>query len=94
MSKPRKFTSTIYCGNCRNVGDYEFKRRTRLVCVSKPWADSDIIHLDNKEGKLVECKFCGLPDELRLRGRNGDANSPVVPDAPAAPVADSEVASS
>lgn len=84
--KPRKnnrFTATIYCGNCRNVGDYEFRRGV-ILHADERHAMSERRHStpdgyerrvrleDPYRGRVVECKFCKCATALTIRERNGD----------------------
>lgn len=85
MGKPRKFASTIYCGNCRNVGEYWFRCGV-ILHEKEAWPGAEYrnrspesdgaqhtIRLDRKyDGKLVACKFCRCSTALHLRLRDGD----------------------
>lgn len=82
-SGPRTFTSTIYCGNCRNVGEYEFRRGAILHTQDRyPYAEirhrvpgdrEHTIRVDHAtNGRLVACKFCKCVTALTIRERSGD----------------------
>jgi hypothetical protein len=93
--KRRKFVATIYCGNCRTVGDYEFAPGTILRESSEyvhteyryllPSEDDTEQHNLSANGRAVKCKFCGRSEMLITRQRNGD-----VPLAHGAPPASAE----
>lgn len=80
--KPRqtKFTVTIYCGNCRTVGDYEFKKGTILHEYSDypmserrddcPAEKESRITLNKRfGGNLIACRFCRCTTALTIRQR-------------------------
>jgi len=99
MARPKTFTCTIYCGNCRNVGDYEFRRGTILHADRKTtWAeyrdfvprgdDTQEIRLNDRvKGKRVECKFCRCETALHLRERKGDTVAAITVSGPEAHLA-------
>jgi hypothetical protein len=86
MSTPRKFTCTIYCRNCRTVGDYEFRRGTVLHPDSwSTWAEqrnfvpggerTHVIRKNRRDSAApcVACQFCGCDTAMILRERDGSA---------------------
>jgi hypothetical protein len=94
VGKPRKFTVSIYCGNCTTVADYEFRRGTILHAERRQtWAeyrntvpggdDTHTIRLNHRhEGKYVECRFCGCTTALHIRQRTDAPQPPATePDA-------------
>lgn len=101
MAKPKTFTCTIYCGNCRNRGEYEFKRGTILHPVKRStWAehrnsvpggdDAHEIRLDEMDGRRVECKFCRCTTAVHLRERNGDNPGIALTSSPSTPTVDDD----
>ena len=82
MGSPRKFTCTIFCSNCHNVGEYEFRKGTVLHSNRRfrgseyrnmtPQSDGyeDTIRQGQKyDGKLVHCKFCNVSTALHIQRR-------------------------
>ena len=87
MSKPRTFTCTIFCGNCRNVGEYEFRRGSvlqtddaRAEYEARALTPNGRITTIHVNGRRVYCKFCNVPTSMHLRERKGDA--PVIEEKP------------